>query len=117
MSPFDCSLAVKNLEPSQSFFKPQEVGSPDPSPIPRNDQSQKGDTVPRIKNTAFVFMNSKSQRPKIFLNLHLCLPQKILVIVKNDEVIHVTEIISAFKSLLNKMIEAVEINVGKELGC
>ena len=54
---------------------------------------------------------------QIFLNFGFGMPEKLFVVVENRKVVHVTEVIAAMQSLLNEMIEAVQIDVGEKLGC
>ena len=87
----------------------------DPSSPGKNDQPKKRNSPIRPEDATLSIVKLKLERFKMPRDLPFHRPQESLVFVKNDEIIHVADVVSATQLLLNEVVQSVQIDVRKKL--
>lgn len=115
--PVHAVLAMQSHESSHSPFEPNDVLPFQAPPVREDRHAQKRYAPLRLEDAAFSLVQGKTKTLKISDDRRFGLPQEPLVVVKEDKIIHVTEIMPAPQPLFDEMIQSIELDVREKLGC
>jgi hypothetical protein len=111
----DSSLFIQSGHHSQPFSDAFDIIFSDPHKFRVYPVTEKIHPFFRPEHPALIRMQSQPERLQVFGYPLLSFPEPIFVIAEHHEIVTIADVIPAAQGLLYKVVEIVEIKVGKKL--
>ena len=111
----DSSIFIHLGHHSQPFSETFHIAFSDPHKLRVYPIAEKIHPLVRPEHPALIRMQPQSDRLQVFGYPLLGFPEPVFVIAKHHEIVTITDVIPATQGLLYKVVEIVEIKVGKKL--